>query len=106
VTLESLEHDLRKRTDLWCLCRLGASSLIAPAFAICASSGLTPNSVALSPRTRRRQPGSPASRPCSHPRPQGFWRYRLGEFRIVAAIEDDRFMVLVVAIGTGERVYR
>jgi mRNA interferase RelE/StbE len=37
---------------------------------------------------------------------QGFWRYRVGDYRIVAAIEDDRFVVLVVAVGHRREVYR
>jgi mRNA interferase RelE/StbE len=37
---------------------------------------------------------------------QGFWRYRVGDFRIVAAIEDDRFVVLVVTVGHRREVYR
>jgi mRNA interferase RelE/StbE len=30
---------------------------------------------------------------------KGLWRYRVGDFRIVAAIEDDRFVVFVVTVG-------
>ena len=37
---------------------------------------------------------------------QGLWRYRVGNYRIVAAIEDDRFIVLVVAVGHRREVYR
>jgi mRNA interferase RelE/StbE len=37
---------------------------------------------------------------------KGFWRYRVGDYRIVAAIEDDRFVVLVVAVGHRREVYR
>lgn len=37
---------------------------------------------------------------------QGFWRYRVGDIRIVAAIEDDRFVVLVVTVGHHREVYR
>ena len=36
----------------------------------------------------------------------GLWRYRVGDYRIVAAIEDDRFVVLVVTIGHRREVYR
>lgn len=36
---------------------------------------------------------------------KGLWRYRIGDFRIVAAIEDDRFIVLVVAVGHRREVY-
>jgi mRNA interferase RelE/StbE len=37
---------------------------------------------------------------------KGLWRYRIGDYRSVAAIEDDRFVVLVVAIGHRREVYR
>jgi len=37
---------------------------------------------------------------------KGLWRYRVGDYRIVAAIEDDRFIVLVVAVGHRREVYR
>jgi len=37
---------------------------------------------------------------------KGLWRYRVGDYRIVAAIEDDRFVVLVVTIGHRREVYR
>lgn len=37
---------------------------------------------------------------------KGLWRYRVGDIRIVAAIEDDRFTVLVVTVGHRREVYR
>jgi mRNA interferase RelE/StbE len=37
---------------------------------------------------------------------QGLWRYRVGDYRIVAAIEDARFVVLVVTVGHQREVYR
>jgi mRNA interferase RelE/StbE len=37
---------------------------------------------------------------------KGLWRYRIGDYRIVAAIEDNRFVVLVVAVGHRREVYR
>jgi len=36
---------------------------------------------------------------------KGLWRYRVGDFRIVAAIEDDRFIVIVVTVGHRREVY-
>ena len=36
---------------------------------------------------------------------KGLWRYRVGNYRIVAAIEDDRFVVVVVTIGHRREVY-
>ena len=37
---------------------------------------------------------------------KGLWRYRIGDYRIVAAVEDNRFVVLVVAVGHRREVYR
>jgi mRNA interferase RelE/StbE len=37
---------------------------------------------------------------------KGLWRYRVGDYRIVAAIEADRFVVLVVTIGHRRDVCR
>ena len=36
---------------------------------------------------------------------KGLWRYRVGDLRIVAAIEDERFIVLVVTVGHRREVY-
>jgi mRNA interferase RelE/StbE len=36
---------------------------------------------------------------------KGLWRYRIGDYRIVAAIEDDRLIVLVVTVGHRREVY-
>lgn len=36
---------------------------------------------------------------------KGFWRYRVGDYRIVASIEDDRFIVLAVTVGHRRDVY-
>jgi mRNA interferase RelE/StbE len=36
---------------------------------------------------------------------KGLWRYRIGDFRIVASIEDERFIVLVVTVGHRRDVY-
>ena len=35
-----------------------------------------------------------------------FWRYRVGNYRIVASIEDDALRILVVRIGNRKEVYR
>ncbi len=37
---------------------------------------------------------------------KGLWRYRVGDIRIVAAIEDERFVVLVVTVAHRREVYR
>jgi mRNA interferase RelE/StbE len=34
------------------------------------------------------------------------WRYRVGDYRIVASIEDHRFVILVVTVGHRREVYR
>jgi mRNA interferase RelE/StbE len=36
---------------------------------------------------------------------KGLWRYRIGDYRIVASIEEDRFVVLVVTVGHRREVY-
>jgi mRNA interferase RelE/StbE len=35
-----------------------------------------------------------------------FWRYRVGPFRLVCKIEDDRLLVLVLRIGDRKEIYR
>lgn len=35
-----------------------------------------------------------------------FWKYRVGDWRIIASIEDDALRVLVVRIGNRREVYR
>ncbi len=37
---------------------------------------------------------------------QEFWRYRVGDYRILVHIQDDRLVVLVVAIAHRREVYR
>lgn len=54
--------------------------------------------------------------PSSNPRSLGealkgsklgeFWKYRVGDFRIIASIEDRRLLILVVRIGNRRDVYR
>ena len=36
---------------------------------------------------------------------KGLWRYRVGDYRIVASIEDRSFLVLVVTVGHRREVY-
>ena len=36
----------------------------------------------------------------------GLWRYRVGDFRIICRIEDDRLVVLVVSVGDRKDIYR
>lgn len=53
--------------------------------------------------------------PCENPRDlgealagplSGFWKYRVGDYRIVARIEDRRVTILVARIGNRREVYR
>ena len=33
------------------------------------------------------------------------WRYRVGDYRIIAKIEDDKLVILVIAIGHRRDIY-
>ena len=35
----------------------------------------------------------------------GQWRYRVGDYRILASIEDDKLVILVIAVGHRREVY-
>jgi mRNA interferase RelE/StbE len=35
-----------------------------------------------------------------------FWRYRVGDYRLICRIEDDRTLVLVLALGHRSEIYR
>ncbi len=34
------------------------------------------------------------------------WKYRIGDYRIIASIEDKRVLILIVRIGNRREVYR
>jgi mRNA interferase RelE/StbE len=36
----------------------------------------------------------------------GLWRYRIGSYRLICRIEEDRVVVLVLGVGHREEVYR
>lgn len=36
----------------------------------------------------------------------GLWRYRIGAYRLICKIEDDRLIVLILAAGHRRDVYR
>lgn len=36
----------------------------------------------------------------------GQWRYRIGDYRIIAKIEDEKLIVLVITIGHRREVYK
>lgn len=67
----------------------------------------------LDPQTARRvqgvialladDPRPPASRPLTG-RPA--WRVRVGDYRVIYTIEDDRLVVVVITIGHRRDVYR
>jgi len=40
------------------------------------------------------------------PRLRNFWKYRVGDYRIVSSIEDSAIRILVVKIGNRREVYR
>lgn len=35
-----------------------------------------------------------------------FWKYRVGDYRLICKIEDDRLLVIVLRIGHRREVYR
>jgi mRNA interferase RelE/StbE len=35
-----------------------------------------------------------------------FWKYRVGDFRIICSIEDDKLIVLVLRVGDRKEVYK
>ena len=36
----------------------------------------------------------------------GHWRYRFGDYRVIARLEDGRMIILVIAVGHRRDVYR
>lgn len=36
----------------------------------------------------------------------GLWRWRIGDYRVVARIEDERITILIVRLGHRREVYR
>lgn len=37
---------------------------------------------------------------------KGYWRYRVGDYRVIARIEDQRLVIVVIAVGHRREVYR
>ena len=37
---------------------------------------------------------------------QGLWRYRIGDYRVICRIQDERITVLVLAVGYRRHIYR
>lgn len=38
--------------------------------------------------------------------PSGLWRYRIGDYRLICLIEDDKLVVLALSIGHRSDVYK
>ena len=36
----------------------------------------------------------------------GYWRWRIGDYRVIAQIEDERIVILVVRVAHRREVYR
>ena len=36
----------------------------------------------------------------------GFWRYRIGNYRVLCDIQDEKVIVLVLTIGHRKKIYR
>jgi mRNA interferase RelE/StbE len=36
---------------------------------------------------------------------KGLWRYRIGDYRVVADIRDDEILVMIVAVGHRRNIY-
>ena len=36
----------------------------------------------------------------------GLWRYRVGDVRIIAKLQDDRLVILIVEVGHRREIYR
>ncbi len=37
---------------------------------------------------------------------KGLWRYRIGDYRAICQIQDDRLIVLVLIVGHRRKIYR
>ncbi len=71
---------------------------------------------ALGASERKRIAAFLSGRVANHPEPKALakrlvgqedlWRFRVGDYRVIVRFEDDRLVVLVVAIGHRGAVYR
>lgn len=55
----------------------------------------------LAPSENPRQLGRPL-----HGEKQGLWRYRVGDYRLICDIQDERITILVLIVGHRKGVYR
>lgn len=37
---------------------------------------------------------------------RGLWRYRIGDYRLIAEIEDDKFIVILIDVDHRRKVYK
>lgn len=37
---------------------------------------------------------------------QGLWRYRIGDYRLICKIEDDKLIILALSLGHRREIYR
>jgi mRNA interferase RelE/StbE len=44
-------------------------------------------------------------KPLHGPRYGELWRYRVGDYRLICRIQDDRVIIVVVAIGDRKEIY-
>ena len=35
-----------------------------------------------------------------------FWKYRVGKYRLICRLQDDKLLVLVVKVGKRDKVYK
>ncbi len=55
----------------------------------------------IAPLVDARTAGKPLTGPLG-----SFWRYRIGDYRILCDLQDDALVILVVAVGNRREVYR
>ena len=55
----------------------------------------------IAPLEDARSAGKPLTGPLG-----SFWRYRIGDYRILCDLQDDSLVILVVAVGNRREVYR
>ena len=37
---------------------------------------------------------------------KGLWRYRIGEYRLIIEIQDDKLIILILTVGHRKDVYK
>ncbi len=36
----------------------------------------------------------------------GLWRYRIGDYRLITEIEDDKIVILILSVGHRKKIYK